>query len=218
MEIEEAALKKENDELSQEPSDGAAQGAGRAARQVQRHEGPVGKREECHRQGPAAARARSKSSTREIEHAQSRAMTSKRPPELKYGELPELKKQLARGRGAGAERQAEQPAARQGHRGGDRRASSSAGPASRSQSSSRASAKSSCIWTSMLHKRVVGQDEAVTHASRRPSSAPAPAFRTRTARSARSCSSARRASARPSSPRRWQRRCLTMRRTSSASI
>ena len=75
-----------------------------------------------------------------------------------------------------------------------------------------ASGRAACISASM------GQDEAVQHGLARPSCAAAPAFRTRTAPSARSCSSARRASARPSSPRRWPRRCLTMRRTSSASI
>ena len=68
-----------------------------------------------------------------------------------------------------------------------------------------------------LHKRVIGQDEAVRVVSE-ASSAAALVFRTRTVRLARSCSSARRASARPSWPRRWPRRSSTTRRTSSASI
>ena len=49
--------------------------------------------------------------------------------------------------------------------------------------------------------------------SARPSCAAVPASRTRTGRSARSSSSARRALARLSWPRRWRRRCLTMKRT-----
>ena len=52
---------------------------------------------------------------------------------------------------------------------------------------------------------------------RRRSSGPARASRTRAGRSGRSSSSARPASARPSWPRRWPRRCSTPRRTWSAS-
>ena len=44
MEIEEAALKKETDTLSQEHLAEIAEGAGRAAGRVQRDEGPVGER------------------------------------------------------------------------------------------------------------------------------------------------------------------------------
>ena len=43
MQIEEAALKNEDDELSQGATRRAAEGAGRAARDVQRHEGQMGK-------------------------------------------------------------------------------------------------------------------------------------------------------------------------------
>ena len=63
-----------------------------------------------------------------------------------------------------------------------------------------------------LHKRVVGQTKRF-RPSRKPSSAAAQAFRTPTAPSARFCSSAPRAWARPSLPRRWRRRCLTTRTT-----
>ena len=97
--------------------------------------------------------------------AQSRAMTSRRPPRLKYGELPELKKQLAAGRGAGAERQTEQASCATRSRRRRSQRSSSAGPASRSQSSSRASARSCCIWTSSCISASIGQDEAVRSVS-----------------------------------------------------
>ena len=55
-EIEEAALKKETDTLSQEHLAGHPERAGRYARPVQRDEGQVGKRKERHRQGSEAAR------------------------------------------------------------------------------------------------------------------------------------------------------------------
>lgn len=67
-----------------------------------------------------------------------------------------------------------------------------------------------------LHQRVIGQDEAVQKVAD-ASCAPAPVSPTRTARSAASCSSAPRVSARPSWPRRWRRPCLTMKRTWSVS-
>jgi ATP-dependent Clp protease ATP-binding subunit ClpB len=63
-----------------------------------------------------------------------------------------------------------------------------------------------------LHQRVVGQDEAVrlvADAIRRSRAA----CRTRTGRMARSCSSARRAWARPSCARRWPSSCSTARST-----
>ena len=57
MEIEEAALKKEDDEPLQSASAGAAEGAGREPRQLQLHEGQMGKRKKRHRPRPAAAGA-----------------------------------------------------------------------------------------------------------------------------------------------------------------
>ena len=62
-----------------------------------------------------------------------------------------------------------------------------------------------------LHQRVIGQDEAVDRRVATRCAAPAPACPTRTARSARSCSSARPASARPSWPARSRSSCSTAR-------
>ncbi len=55
LEIEEAALKKETDELSKQRLDRSGERAGRAARQLQQQEGPVGEREERRQQGAEAA-------------------------------------------------------------------------------------------------------------------------------------------------------------------
>ena len=74
------------------------------------------------------------------------------------------------------------------------------GPASRSRGSPRKSRERLLNMEEALHGRVIGQEEAIG-SSRRRSAAPAPASRTRSARSARSSSSARPASGRPSSPR-----------------
>ena len=68
-----------------------------------------------------------------------------------------------------------------------------------------------------LHLRVIGQDEAVEAVSRRAAPLPRRACPTPTARSARSCSSARPASARPSWPARWPSSCSTPRTRWSAS-
>ena len=121
-------------------------------------------------------------------------MTSNTAAELKYGELPELQKQLAAGRGS--------------WRRTPSRATSCA-----TRSRRRRSPRSSARWTGIpVAKLMEGEREKLLHLdehpararrrpgrsgasrSRRPSCAAAPAFRTRTARSARSCSSARRAS------------------------
>ena len=78
MQIEEAALKNEDDELSKARLDGAAKGAGRTARNVQRHEGQMGKREERNRPRAAAARTASSRSTA-ILKLPNRVTISKRP-------------------------------------------------------------------------------------------------------------------------------------------
>ncbi len=69
----------------------------------------------------------------------------------------------------------------------------------------------------VLHKRVIGQDEAVTKVSG-PSCAAAPGSPTPTAPSAASSSSAPPVWARPSWLRRWHRLCLTMSATWCVSI
>ena len=67
-----------------------------------------------------------------------------------------------------------------------------------------------------LHARLIGQDEAVRPCPTR-SVAPAPGSRTRSGRSARSSSSGRPASGRPSLPARWPSSCSTTSRRSCAS-
>ena len=172
----------------------------------------IGKVQKLREQIEAAQRARSK-------RAEQSDTTSKRRRELKYGRLPELQKAAGRGRESAARRTQKQRSCC-ATRSPRRRSpgSSSAGPASRSPSSMEGE-----------REKLLHLDEYAAQARHRagrgrrrgvgghPALA-APAFRTRTARSARSCSSARRASARPSWPRRWPRRSLTTRRTWSASI
>ena len=68
-----------------------------------------------------------------------------------------------------------------------------------------------------IHLRMVNQDAAVTRRGRRRPAQPRRACRTRTGRSARSCSWARPASARPSWPGRWPSSSSTARRRWSAS-
>ena len=67
-----------------------------------------------------------------------------------------------------------------------------------------------------LRERVVGQDEAIAAVANAVRAA-GPACRTRTGRSAASCSSARPASARPRRPARWPSSCSTTSRRWSAS-
>ena len=69
----------------------------------------------------------------------------------------------------------------------------------------------------VLHERVIGQDEAVQAGRGRRHPCPCGDQGSASGRSARSSSSARPASARPSSPERWPRRCSTPRTTWCAS-
>ena len=62
---------------------------------------------------------------------------------------------------------------------------------------------------SRLGERLVGQQKAVRAVVRMPYAVPALASLIPTGRPARSCSSVRPASARPSSPRRWRSSCST---------
>ena len=81
-------------------------------------------------------------------------------------------------------------------------------PASRSPAAHRDRTHTGCsTWRQLLHRRVVGQDDAVEAVADAVRRRPGRARRTPTGRSGRSCSSAPPASARPSWPGRWPRPC-----------
>ena len=209
-EIEEAALKKEDDALSRERlsviqkelADMREQFNAMKAR-WENEKNSIGKvqklREEIEHIGGEIAEAE-------------RNYDLNRAAELKYGKLPQLQKELAE-----QEKIAEE--------------AKSDSTLLRDKVTEEEIARIVARWTGIpvsklmegerekllhlddtLHERVIGQDEAVER-SARPSCAAVPASRTRTGRSARSSSLVRRALARPSWPRRWRRRCLTMKRT-----
>ena len=101
LEIEEAALKKETDEVSQERLAPCAR-SWPDARDVQGNEGPLGKRKERHRQGAEAPRG-DRATNADIAAAE-RKYDLNRAAELKYGTLPKLQKELDE-----AERKTEKP-------------------------------------------------------------------------------------------------------------
>ncbi|MFR1786262.1 MAG: AAA family ATPase [Ruthenibacterium lactatiformans] len=82
-----------------------------------------------------------------------------RAAELKYGRLPALQKELEQRRPA-RRRRKDSTAARPCDGGGDRPHRGPLDRHPRGEAHGR-SAKSCCIWTRILHKRVIGQDEAV---------------------------------------------------------
>ena len=179
--------------------------------QFNEHEGPLGEREEQRRTRCKAASRRDRTAARRDRRGRSATTSLKRPRELKYVRPARA-----------ARRSSPRPESR-GRAPQEREL-----PACTTPSPRRRSPASSPSWTGIpvaklmegerekllhldevLHRRVdrPGRGRGEGHA--RPSSARAPASATRTARSARSCSSAPRASARRSWPRRWPRACLT---------
>ena len=169
MEIEEAALKNETDELSQgrltelrrELAEQRDKFNAMKA-QWENEKNAIGKvqqlREQIEKLGA------------QIEQAE-QSYDLETAARLKYGELPELKKQLAQEEALAQNASRATSCATRSRRRRSQR-SSSAGPASRSQSSSRASAKSSCIWTSSCISASWGRMKP-SAPSRRPSSAAA---------------------------------------------
>ena len=142
----------------------------------------------------------------ELEQAQ-RKGDLQRAGELLYGVIPELTKKLETAEAGEQHRMLNEVVGEQR----DRRRRLALDRHSRSTRCWRASARSCCIWK----MRCAGAWSARTRRSS-PSPMPCagrgPACRIPTGRSARSCSWARPASARPSSPRRWPRSCSTTRR------
>ena len=217
LEIEEAALKKEKDKASQAAPRGAAQGAGRPARRGRRHARPVGGRAAGASSKVQALREEIEQVRREVEEAE-RSYDLNRAAELRYGQLPELERQLQPRRS-----------------GSTSQAGRAAGCCAR-RSPRRRSPRSSSRWTGIPVTRLRGGRAREAAAARRdPARAgdrpgrggaagrrrghprplrdqgPAPADRLV------HLPRARPASARPSWPRRWPRRCSTPRTTWCAS-
>ncbi len=92
-EIEEAALKKETDKLSQEHLAEIQKELSDMREEFQGQEGPVGQREGGHRQGPEAPGGPGGGQCRPGE-APSGSMTWRRPPSCNTARSPQLKKQL----------------------------------------------------------------------------------------------------------------------------
>ena len=213
LKIELESLRKEKDDAAKAAARGdrgrASPSSKRARSEMTRAVGRPRRR-----RSPASQQTREQLDAARIEMERAeREADLQRAAELRYGEIPELERQVAEYESAGAR------ARRRGARCSSKRRStpttsprsSRAGPASPSAACSRARPRSSCTWRS-----------ACTNASsaRTPRSRPspprcaarAPACRTPTARSARSCSSAPPASARPSSRARSPSSCSTPRR------
>ena len=161
LEIEEAALAKEDDPASQARLDRAAQGAGRPARRGRRACGPSGRPSARRCAGCRSCARRSSRSGAEAEEAE-RGYDLNRAAELRHGRLPELERRLQAEEEQLASQAGRPPAAARGrHRGRDRRRSCPAGPASRSAGCRRASGRSCCGWTRSCTSGSIGQDEAV---------------------------------------------------------
>ena len=219
LEIEEAALKNEDDKLSQGASCRSSQKElAENARQVQRDEGQVGRRKERHR--PAC-----RSCGEEIEQLGRRDRSRRAERRIRKGRpscntaiCPSCKKQLEAEEEGRRSRQKESSLLRdkvtEEEIAEDRRALDGHPRLPPDGGRAREAAPPRGYAPQARHR--AGRGRATS--SPKPSCAAAPASRTRTVRSARSCSSARRASARPSLPRRWPRRSLTTRRTWCVSI
>ena len=126
-----------------------------------------------------------------------------RASEIAYGEIPPLEKRLAEEEAKAETRTPSRPRWSTPSRSPRW---SPAGPACRSRRCWRASARSCCAWRTRCASAWSARRRRWSP-SPTPCAAPAPACRTPTARSARSCSWAPPASARPSSPRRWPNSC-----------
>ena len=220
-EIEEAALKKETDRLSQEHlaeiqkelSDMREEFKAKKA-QWDNEKDAIGKVQQI--------RADLESANAELEKAQ-REYDLNKAAELQYGKIPALRKALEAEEQIAADSKARSllragPEACCGTRSPRRRSpgSSSAGPASPWPSSWRGSGRSCSTWRTSSTSGWWARTRPCAWCPR-PSCAAAPASPTRTNPSAPSSSWAPPAWARPSWPRPWLRRCSTARRTWCAS-
>ena len=217
LEIEREALKKEKDEASKERLRGDRGRARRAARALLRDEGALAEREGRDRARSRPPRPSSRRSSREAERAE-RDADLERAAELRYGRIPELEKTVAEQRGEArrAPPRRRLDADRGGHRGGHRRGRRQVdrhpglppdgGRGREADPHGGAPARAG----DRPGRGGRGRRRRAAALARR-------ALRSRTGRSAPSCSSARPASARPSWPGRSPSSCSTPSRRWSAS-
>ena len=212
LEIELTSLRKEKDDASKSPQGGARARARRAAGAERRPDRPVAGREgEDHRRlGPQGAARRGPSRHRA---RRARGRTSSAPPSCATGSSPSSSAALAE---AEAQSDGNDGFLKEEVTAEDVAEIVARWTGSRSAGCSRARSPSSSTWRSAC----TSGSSARTRPSRpwpARCAAPAPGCRIPTARSARFCSSARPASARPSWPARWRSSCSTRRRRWSAS-
>ena len=215
LEIEEAALKKEEDSLSKAQLDEVQKELAEQRDQFN----AMKARWEAEKEAigkVSALREEIERVNAEIEQAE-RTYDLNRAAELKYGELPKLKQDLEKEEAVAEESKSENSLLRD--KVTEEEIARIVGrwtgiPVAKLMEGER---EKLLHLEDVLHERVIGQDEAVKR-SPRPSCAPVRASRIRTDPSVPSCSSVRPASAKPSWPRRWRRHCSTTRRTWSGSI
>ena len=201
LEIEREALRKESDDASKARLEPLEKELADDRRGGRRDEAALGGREGRDRRAARRRSPRSSSSQVRIEQAEREADYGT-AAELKYGTSPRARR--AARRAGGGDRRAPGPgraAQGGGHRRRRRRHRRGVDRDPRHAPAWRASWRSSSRWRSGCTSASSGR----TRPSRpcpTPSGVPGPGSRTRAGPSARSCSSGRRASARPSSPAR----------------
>ena len=194
LKIEREALKVEKDEASKDRLAAPREGARRARGGIDRADHRAG-RPRRHKLGLAADLKKQLDEARNELAIAQREGDFQRAGELAYGRIPELEKQAQGSRGA----------RRQGRRWSRKSSppttsprSCRAGPAFRSTSMLRGRAREAAAHGGRARQAGRSARTRRCRPSRRPCAGRAPACRTRTGRSARSCSSDRPASARPS--------------------
>ena len=215
MKMEQLALERETDEASTRPAGAAARRPRRPGGAAARARGAVGAGEGRASRAPASCASRSTRCASRPSGSSATA-TWRGPSEILYGRIPELEKQIAAAERRDADHRGPDGQAR---RSAPRRSprSSRPGPASPPAGCSRARPRSCCSMEEIIGERLIGQRAAVKRGLRRRTALAGRASPTRTGRPARSCSSARPASARPSWPSRWRTSCSTTSGRSSGS-
>jgi ATP-dependent Clp protease ATP-binding subunit ClpB len=166
LEIEREALKKEKDDASRERLAAAGARAGRPARAAATRPDRAGKKSEGDPQVQRSSRSRSTRCASRLSRP-SAPTTCKRPRELRYGKLRRWSGSWPAPRTRGAMQKRMARCSRR--RSTPRRSppSSASGPASRSPAAG-GRARQAAAHGGALHRRVVGQDEAVRAVARHP--------------------------------------------------
>ena len=199
LEIERVALAKETDAASLERLAKLDEELANLRETVRRHEGPLAGREGRHRHHPRPQGGAGGAGAAEVEREQDLDKAA----EIRYGQIPELERQVDEATKQLAELQADQKMLKEEVDEEDiaEVVSKWTGvPVSRLLEGEVAKL---VRMEDVLHQRVVGQDEAVARRGQRHPPQPRPACPTRTGRSGASCSSARPGWARPSWPGPW---------------